>query len=107
MYWLKIFQALPYKMVVRKKEAMFKVNFVVTNLLELQTINLILFLFFYFLLIYFLFRVLGLRFSITQHVSVTNSHMIIEKRIEGSRRNNVIQYVIYILILRQMHGYLG
>jgi len=93
-------------MVVRKKEVMFKVNFVVTNLLELQTINLILFSFFYFLLIYFLFRVLGLRFSITQHVSVTNSHMIIEKRIEGSKRNHVIQYVIYILTLRQMHGYL-
>ena len=106
MYWLKIFQALPYKIVVRKKEVMFKVNFVVTNLLELQTINLILFSFFYFLLIYFLFRVLGLRFSIMQHVSITNSHMITEKRIEGSKRNDVIQYVIYILILRQMHGYL-
>jgi len=42
------------------------------------------------------------------HISVTQSynHVSHGKIIENSRRNNIIQHIIYILILKQTHSYL-
>ena len=59
--------------------------------------------YFYF---YFYFLDLYLRVSVTSHVTVTNYSHTITYHKEYYRRfwnNNVIQYILYILILKQIY----
>ena len=57
--------------------------------------------FLFFFLIYFLFSNLGLGFS---DISQSHNHMAQWKTVKGSRRNDVIQHIIYMLTLRKTHG---
>jgi len=77
-------------------------------MLEIQGLDFILFLFS--LLFYFsqsiLFLELGLGISEMSQVTVTlsHNHMLWWKMIEDSRRNNVILYIIYIVVRVQDSG---
>ena len=53
--------------------------------------------------IYFLFLNLGLGFSIISYISYNYTIMYV---IEGSRRNDIILYVIHMLTLRQIYSHL-
>ena len=65
------------------------------------------FLFYFFQSILFLEPWLGISGVSQVTVTLSHDHVLWWKIVEGSGKNDIILYIIYMVVLRQIHGHLG